>query len=155
LNRRCEGGSSESLTTSKSVIVTSSGTSKNIVRTGSYRWKLGNLCFKGTVPARAITKVVLFEPKKNPAMAADSLNPTITLANYKFCGERYRAVTRWFMGEDIDPATVSFGVQLPPDVIGQFSYATEAMEAAGKILQNRRGLKVIFQLKSLPVVSSV
>jgi hypothetical protein len=117
--------------------------------------KLGNLCFKGTVPARAITKVVLFEPKKNPAMAADSLNPTITLANYKFCGERYRAITRWFMGEDIDPATVAFGVQLPPDVIRQFSYATEAIEAAGRILQNRRGLKVIFQSKSLPVVSSV
>ena len=117
--------------------------------------KLGNVCFKGTIPARAITKVVLFEPKKNPAMAADSLNPTITLANYKFCGERYRAITRWFMGEDIDPATVAFGVQLPPEVISQFSYATEAIEAAGKTLQNRRGLRVIFQSKPLPLVSSI
>jgi hypothetical protein len=63
--------------------------------------RLGNVCFKGTVPARAITRVVLFEPKKNPAMAADSLNPTITLANYKFCGERYRAITRCLWAETL------------------------------------------------------
>jgi hypothetical protein len=121
-------------------------------------WKLslenlGNVCFRGAVPARAITKVVLFDPKKNPAMAADSLNPTITLANYKFCGERYRAITRWFMGEDIDPATVAFGVQLPPEVINQLSYATEAIKAAGKTLGNRSGLRVIFRSKDLPLVS--
>ena len=121
-------------------------------------WKLslenlGNVCFRGAVPARAITKVVLFDPKKNPAMAADSLNPTITLANYKFCGERYRAITRWFMGEDIDPATVAFGVQLPPEVINQLSYATEAIETAGKTLGNRSGLRVIFRSKHSPLAS--
>lgn len=69
---------------------------------------LGNVCFKGTVPVNAITKIVLFEPRRNPRMTLSALDPTICLLNYGLFGRWYQAMTRWYMGEDIDPATFNF-----------------------------------------------
>ena len=107
--------------------------------------KLGTICHKGIVPSGSITKVVVFDPKKNVDIFRDTLNPTITLANYRFCGEKYRAMTRWFMGEDIDALSVTFGVVVTPEAARNFPWAKEAIDATSEALANRTGLETIWQ----------
>ena len=107
--------------------------------------KLGTVCHKGIVPASAITKIVAFDPKKNVDIFRDTLNPTITLANYRFCGEKYRAMTRWFMGEEVDALSAAFGVEIPPEAARKIPWAKEAIEATSEALANRTGLETIWQ----------
>ena len=62
---------------------------------------LGNCCYRGIIPPEAITRVTLFDKKTNPRMSYMCLDPTITLINFKICGEKYKAMTRWFAGYQI------------------------------------------------------
>jgi len=107
--------------------------------------KLGTVCHRGIVPASAITKVVAFDPKKNIDIFRDTLNPTITLANYRFCGEKYRSMTRWFMGEEVDALSVAFGVEVPAHAAEEIPWANEAIKATREALANRTGLETIWQ----------
>jgi hypothetical protein len=65
--------------------------------------RLGNCSYLGEIPPTAITRASLFDYKKNALIASELLEPTITLVNFKLWSERYHALTRWLMGEDIDP----------------------------------------------------
>lgn len=112
-------------------------------------WKLslenlGTLCFKGVVPASAITKIVAFDASKNPGVALDMLDPLVSLANYKWCGEKYRALTRWFMGEEIDPVLIGFSMPIAADALRNMPWTEEVIEITRKQLANRTRLEVLF-----------
>lgn len=69
----------------------------------SYLWEdsvkhLGNCCYQGTIPPEAITRVSTFDKKSNLNMAYMCLDPSITLLNFKICGEKYKAMSRWLSG---------------------------------------------------------
>ena len=55
------------------------------------------------IPPEATTRASVFDYKKNKLVAKELLEPTITIANFKFCSDRYQALTRWLMGDTIDP----------------------------------------------------
>jgi hypothetical protein len=57
---------------------------------------LGNCCYEGTIPAEAIRRVSTF---KASAMAMEAQEPFISLANYRFCGDKYRTINKWFFDE--------------------------------------------------------
>jgi hypothetical protein len=106
---------------------------------------LGTCCYLGTIPPAAITRASVFDYKKNPLVAKELLEPTITIANFRFCAERYQALTRWLMGEDIDPDSLLIvpksALQNMPEefreAIGGWGEQTE------KRLKDRSGLKVV------------
>lgn len=62
---------------------------------------LGTCGYMGTILLDAVTKVVTYAPKSNRLITLASIDPSITIANHKFCGDRYRALVRWFMGKNI------------------------------------------------------
>jgi hypothetical protein len=62
---------------------------------------LGNCSYKGMLPASAITKVSIIDLKLVPEINLMLLDPSISLANYKLCSEKYVMATRWCMGEKI------------------------------------------------------
>jgi hypothetical protein len=116
-------------------------------------WKLslenlGNVCFKGPLPAAAITKVVLFDLERNPKLIHIAGDPVIHLLNFELLGEWYRATTRWFMGEEIDPVAFVFptevGFGFSVEELRKFPQGAESIEAAAKMLGNRSGLEVLF-----------
>jgi len=109
---------------------------------------LGNVAFKGAVPAEAITKIVAFDPKSNPSMFVDLLNPTITLANYKWCGEKYRALTGWFFGGKVDPVLVAFSVPIPHAQLSRLPWAAEVIAGAKAQLARREGVETIFDRRN-------
>tara|TARA_B100000131_G_scaffold221323_1_gene212846 strand:- start:34014 stop:35486 length:1473 start_codon:yes stop_codon:yes gene_type:complete len=64
---------------------------------------LGNCSYKGVIPARAITRVAIYDPLSNPHMTMAAMDPTISCMNWSICQNKYTETTRWFMGyDDID-----------------------------------------------------
>ena len=62
---------------------------------------LGNCCHLGVVPTDAITRycVVDLEKQKELVLVCD---PSISLLNFKFCGDRYKSLVSWLFGERPD-----------------------------------------------------
>lgn len=64
---------------------------------------LGTVAHAGSVPARAITRISIFDPESCPPMAIYACDPTITIENAAFCHKKYWTATRWFMGDKVEP----------------------------------------------------
>lgn len=62
---------------------------------------LGNCAHEGSIPPEAITRVVFVDPARpeNKAAVFMACDPSISILNYRFTGSKYRALTRWFMGD--------------------------------------------------------
>jgi len=79
---------------------------------------LGTCAHAGVIPAEAITRVALYDPTDNPQMAIAALDPAISVLNWMVCAEKYRLLTRWYMG---DPVTLEewLGVQGLSPLLGE------------------------------------
>lgn len=114
---------------------------------------LGNCAHEGVIPPDAITRVSFVDPKGNPHMALMACDPMITLTNYRFCGEKYRSLVRWLMGEEADARAFSFGafpeiseesvLALPPELRKQARFRQDAASHLRAMLANRTGIEVI------------
>jgi len=63
---------------------------------------LGNIVYQNIVPTSAITRVSFFDPRGNPHVALQCLDPQISTVNYQLCGAKYRDLTEWFFGGHYD-----------------------------------------------------
>jgi hypothetical protein len=63
---------------------------------------LGNVSYQGSVPVDAISRVSFFDSEKNPVVALSCLDAQISTLNYQLCGAKYRAITKWFFGDNYD-----------------------------------------------------
>lgn len=107
---------------------------------------LGNCAHEGTIPPEAITRVSFIDPATTPKgilfMVSD---PSISLLNYRFVGAKHRNLTRWFMGDDVDPATFVMpgGLtldQIPGEMHGHLAPQVAKMAEA---LADRTGLETL------------
>lgn len=64
---------------------------------------LGNAAHYGDIEPDFITRVVLFDPKVAPSIAMMSLDPSISILNYRFLGDKYRALTQALAGYAVEP----------------------------------------------------
>ena len=70
---------------------------------------MGTCSYYGTIPPEAITRVVFVDPKKlDGGFSLSLIDCSISLVNYKFCGEKYRNVTQWVMGEKKTPKDLGY-----------------------------------------------
>jgi len=107
---------------------------------------LGNCAHEGTIPPDAITRVSFIDPAKIPKQTLYMIgDPSIGLLNYRFTGAKYRTLTRWFMGDDVDPASfilpdgLGLGT-IPPEMRAMFDPQITAMTEA---LSHRNGLSIV------------
>lgn len=121
---------------------------------------LGNCAYAGEVPGIAVTRVAIFDPSSNQMVTTVAKDPTITLLNYAIMGGKYRALSRWFMGEDITPNDIGESItgalglssdqesaarrNLPP---AMFRIAQQRGEHVLKELERRDGLEVLEALR--------
>jgi len=105
---------------------------------------LGNCAHQGVIPPEAITRVSLFDSPTNQTMAMLAMDPPITLTNFRFCEGKYRALTRWIMGEDVDPACFLGvpGLESSEDLEGPW---LQLLGQWDKALSLRQGLEIIRQ----------
>jgi len=64
--------------------------------------RLGNCSHKGKIPNLALTRYCLVDCANRADLSIMSMDPSISLANYKFCGEKYRSVISWLFGDRKD-----------------------------------------------------
>ena len=79
---------------------------------------LGNCAYLGEIPSTAVIRSVVVDTTEvSQSMLMMALDPSISLLNFRFCADKYRALTRWFMGYEGVTVTDLIGVaaQLMPD----------------------------------------
>ena len=64
---------------------------------------LGTAAYSGVIEPDAITQVSIFDPKLNHFIGSMAIDPMISVLNFKFCGDKYRALHEWLLGRDVDP----------------------------------------------------
>lgn len=62
---------------------------------------LGNAAHFGSIPPEAIVRVAVFDPKSNPLIFQTAMDPSISILNFRFMADKYRAVTSWLMGNKV------------------------------------------------------
>ena len=60
---------------------------------------LGNCAYRGTVPAKAITRYCLFNSAARPELTFHCMDASINMLNYQFEGGNYGKVVAWFFGD--------------------------------------------------------
>jgi hypothetical protein len=122
---------------------------KNI-RRGLRQWQhlwtksiegLGNCCYKGIIPASAITRYCLFNAASRPAIAMMGMDPCISILNYMLCKEKYTGLVAWLFGDEnnlSDLGTESFPTDNP--TIAKIMRDRE--EYWKKEAANREGLQI-------------
>jgi hypothetical protein len=74
---------------------------------------LGNCAVYNEVPPEAITRIAFLDPNAsdrpigNKCAMALIPDPMISVMNYQICGDKYRALTEWFFGAEVDEALVT------------------------------------------------
>lgn len=102
---------------------------------------LGNMSYRGTIPPGSITAYCLLDPALRPDLLSLCMDPSISIMNYRFCGNKYRSVIEWMFGRRED-----FDVGGPIDnesyfkMIGQVDPACR--ERCLEIFRNRRGIEL-------------
>lgn len=98
---------------------------------------LGNAAHPG-VPPEGVTRVVLFDPKLNRMFAWMALDPSISILNYRFMGDKYRGLTRAFAGYSVtvDEVLGQVGrLGLPESQLEAVQEALDALPDALEILK--------------------
>lgn len=65
---------------------------------------MGNCAYFGEIPKEAISKAILIDGNKAPATYMSFMDPTISIMNYMIVGAKYRSLTRWLFGRELDKA---------------------------------------------------
>lgn len=102
---------------------------------------LGTVAHQGAIPPSAIRRVGIFTPNQEAgAIVASVLDPMIMIENFKYMNGRYRAVTRWFVGDAITPAEYYGDLfwEAMRDKIDD-----KALEGLKRVLETHPGLEVI------------
>lgn len=102
---------------------------------------LGNCAYNGSIPPEAITRVTTFSPRH--PLVFSVLDPCITVMNYRMCGDKYKALTRYFAGyevttDDIDENLKYMEKMMPKQAVGR-------REALEKVLADRSHVEVIYE----------
>lgn len=103
---------------------------------------MGNLAYRGTIPADAITRYVTLLPSAQPDLCMLSMDPCISPLNYQVCGGKYTSIISWLFGDRED-----FDVLGVVGVGGVFS--SEHVAAMEYLWKNRAGISVITKGGSL------
>ena len=107
---------------------------------------LGTVAHVGRIPPEAITRVAICDAEKmSRGVVMAITDPQISLLNHRFMGEKYRGLTRWLFGGDMEPATFIFGVTAEGnDFAAMEDFHGRAMfEGARAVLADRGGIEVV------------
>jgi len=104
----------------------------------SIEW-MGTCSYKGVVPPEAIPRVAIYDPESNPTMTLAALDPSISIENYRICGDKYRAITRWFFLEAVAAEEI---LGLPLEVARTMYGTEEGWTAMQERIRDRKGIVV-------------
>lgn len=61
--------------------------------------RMGNCCYKGVIPPKAIMRYCLFDRRQRPTLNIAFLDPAISIINYTFMNAKYKGMVQWMFGD--------------------------------------------------------
>ena len=111
---------------------------KNLIKFSEHwEWSLkaiGNCAYMGTIPVEAITRVVVIDHIKQNVLMYMSLDPSISILNFRFCNDKYIQLLNWIFNSEYQ------------DTETDKMYAKLGQPSTGAILQQhgRDGIEMIY-----------
>ena len=108
---------------------------RNILKFNGLWWVhsvkiIGNCSYRGFIPPYAISAAVEYDPTSNQFVSFACADPLITIDNYTIVGGKYKALTRWFFEDDVDPKDICLAAD----------FDVEMFKAQSEFLKERKGL---------------
>ena len=101
---------------------------------------LGTAAHRGPIDPSAISRIGIYTPHKDSGIVTlSALDPAIMILNYLIMGPRYRAITRWFVGEELTPGEF-YGLGWPAM---RDRIPAEQLDRLQRVLKEHPGLEVI------------
>jgi len=111
---------------------------------------LGNVCYKGTVDLVSISRYCVIDVSARPDLMMMSLDPSISLMNYRFCGSRYRSIISWIFGDRPD---FEIGIGDNETYLELMERSVPgSRESSLKLFSNREGIEIV-DLRARPLVA--
>lgn len=101
---------------------------------------IGNICYQGTIKPEQIKRYTTIEFNKRTELTMICGDPSISVMNYKLCGNKYRTFTEWLMGDRPDFDIHGFGAEYSEFLYQQFPPQREQMQ---KMFNDRTGLLTV------------
>ena len=104
---------------------------------------LGNASHRGVIPLSAISRYVVIDTAAQRDTIMLALDPTISLLNYQFCGEKYRSLNSWFFG-DRPEFDLGFAGQDNESYVAMFAAKQPGYrDYVERLFANREGIEVV------------
>ena len=123
--------------------------------------ELGNCCYYGVIPPESITRYCVVDWNKRPDLECNYTDHSLNIEHYKFMGEFYRDVVKWFFGEkELLPASMfELGseqeIDKVPEVMqGLYKMMKKKRDNRIKTSKNRNGIKVIIMKGNLECIKN-
>lgn len=113
---------------------------------------MGTCSVKGAIPPEAINRVAFYDSSSNPLITSYSVDPTITILNWRICKHKFISLTEWFFGGagDIvaDPLYGTWPImddseEISEDARKMLNMVEEQHAEAKKLLRERGGVEVV------------
>lgn len=106
---------------------------------------MGNCAYMGTVPPNAIKRYCVFRSDQRPYLSMAFLDPSISILNYRFCGEKHRGYVAWmFQDAELIPTAINpfgiGGVQVPEGLSEELKKQMDYWTAESR---NRDGIELV------------
>jgi hypothetical protein len=100
---------------------------------------LGNAAYRGVIPFSAVTRYCMVDMAKQKRLHL-MCDPTISLMNYKFCGDNYREMVAWLFGDRPDYPIGHGGNELHFSMMEK--YQPDIRQQAATMFADRDGITV-------------
>lgn len=118
---------------------------RNHIEEFSDMWKMsienmGVISYKGNIPLSAITRVSIYNPKTNPYINNLCIDPAISILNFKYVGNKYAEITKWFFKELYNINVLIFGSPVAEEQVYNFR---DIIQSVQEHLADISGLQII------------
>lgn len=103
---------------------------------------LGNVCYRGLIPASAITRYAVLGSDSCFQFRIAACDPSISLMNYRFCSDKYRSMMQWLFGDSPEWLMGYTGMSNKEfcDMHVQWGHPRPNLDA---VFRNRVGIEVV------------
>jgi hypothetical protein len=101
--------------------------------------RLGNCCYKGVIPSKAITRYCIFDVDARPDVAFEMLTPVISMTNFAIKGRDYMQFVDWMFGDRKTLPMIQEVKDLPED----YPDREKALVFWRKQSKDRTGIEVV------------
>lgn len=103
---------------------------------------LGNVCYRGAIPAEAITRYAILRDNCCREFQMAALDPSISVINYRLLGDKYRSMMAWLFG-DAAEWQIGWSGMSNAEYLATCKKWHPSVPEIGDLFSNRTGIEVV------------